>query len=221
MPACFRKRLDGSVHPKPSRQDLRERKLLEHHETELCGPSHCFISVDNKRICAYIGVHARLTSIKDLTMTVNTLPANEECNCFAVRATARHVSQSYDQFLAPAGLRTTQFSILTKLKRKGPVTINTLAEDMVMDRTTLGRNILPLERDGLIRIEPSASDRRAKELHLTKAGEKRLQAALKRWSQAQARFETVFGAKRAADLRALLRAAVRSQFAPAEQFTDR
>ncbi len=154
-------------------------------------------------------------------MTANTLPTPEECNCFAVRATARHVSQSYDQFLAPAGLRTTQFSILTKLKRKGPVTINTLAEDMVMDRTTLGRNILPLERDGLIRIEPSASDRRAKELHLTKAGEKRLQAALKSWSQAQARFETVFGAKRAADLRALLRAAVASQFAPAEQFTDR
>ena len=154
-------------------------------------------------------------------MTANTLPTPEECNCFAVRATARHVSQSYDQFLAPAGLRTTQFSILTKLKRKGPVTINTLAEDMVMDRTTLGRNILPLERDGLIRIEPSASDRRAKELHLTKAGEKRLQAALKGWSQAQARFETAFGAKRAADLRALLRAAMASEFAPAEQFTDR
>jgi len=83
-----------------------------------------------------------------------------------------------------------------------------------MDRTTLGRNILPLERDGLIRIEPSASDRRGKELHLTKAGEKRLQAALKRWSQAQTRFETVFGAKRAADLRALLRAAVRANSRP-------
>ncbi len=82
-------------------------------------------------------------------------------------------------------------------------------------------NQRPLERDGLIRIERVASDRRAKELHLTKAGEKRLQAALKGWSQAQARFETVFGAKRAADLRALLRAAVASQFAPAEQFTDR
>ena len=152
---------------------------------------------------------------------MDTIPSSEECNCFAVRAAARHVSQSYDQFLAPTGLRTTQFSMLAKLKRKGPLTINTLAEDMAMDRTTLGRNILPLERDGLIRIEPSASDRRAKELHLTKAGEKRLQAALKGWSQAQARFETVFGAKRAADLRALLRAAVASQFAPAEQFTDR
>jgi hypothetical protein len=62
---------------------------------------------------------------------------------------------------------------------EGPLTINALAEDMVMDRTTLGRNILPLERDGLIRIEATASDRRAKELHLTKAGEKRLQAALR------------------------------------------
>jgi len=44
-----------------------------------------------------------------------------------------------------------------QIKRKGPLTINTLAEDMAMDRTTLGRNILPLERDGLIRIEPAAS----------------------------------------------------------------
>ena len=113
-------------------------------------------------------------------MSVDTLPSPEECNCFAVRAAARHVTQSYDQFLAPTGLRTTQFSILAKLKRKGPLTINALAEDMLMDRTTLGRNILPLERDGLIRIEPAASDRRAKDLRLTKAGEKRFLAALKR-----------------------------------------
>src|SRR6476646_10896647 len=106
-------------------------------------------------------------------MATETLPRPEDCNCFAVRSAARHVSQFYDQFLSPIGLRTTQFSILAKLKRRGPLTINTLAKDMVMDRTTLGRNILPLERDGLIQIEPIASDRRAKELHLTKAGEKR------------------------------------------------
>src|SRR5690242_14585576 len=124
-------------------------------------------------------------------MSTDSLPKAEDCNCFAVRSAARHVSQFYDQFLLPIGLRTTQFSILARLKRKGPLTINALAEDMVMDRTTLGRNILPLERDGLISIEPTASDRRAKELRLTKAGEKRLQAALKGWSQAQARFETV------------------------------
>ena len=92
-------------------------------------------------------------------MSVDTLPSPEECNCCAVRAAARHVTQSYDQFLAPTGLRTTQFSILAKLKRLGPLTINTLARDMVMDRTTLGRNILPLERDGLVRIETAPSDR--------------------------------------------------------------
>ena len=146
---------------------------------------------------------------RDTIMPAKTLPT--DCNCFAVRSAARHVTQFYDQCLAPIDLRTTQLAVLIRLKRLGPLTINALAEDMVVDRTTLGRNILPLERDGLIRIEPSASDRRVRELHLTKAGQKRLQAALKRWSHAQARFEATFGTKRAADLRALLRALVSSE----------
>jgi DNA-binding MarR family transcriptional regulator len=111
-------------------------------------------------------------------------------------------------------LRVTQFSILAKLRRRSPLTINALAEDMVMDRTTLGRNIQPLERDGLIRIDPAPSDRRAKELHLTKAGEKRLQAGREAWARAQAHFEASFGTTRAAELRMLLRAVVASQFTP-------
>ncbi len=144
-------------------------------------------------------------------MPGETLPRVGECNCFAVRSAARHVTQFYDQFLAPTGLRTTQFSVLVRLKRKGPLTINKLAEDMVMDRTTLGRNILPLERDGLIAIEPNESDRRSKELHLTKAGEKRLQAGMKQWSRAQAQFESAFGPGRAADLRTMLQAVVANE----------
>src|ERR1700726_960093 len=153
---------------------------------------------------------------ENLTMSAVTPPRHEECNCFAVRSAARHVTQFYDQFLAPSGLRTTQFAILARLKRLGPLEIKVLARDMVMDRTTLGRNILPLERDGLIRIEATASDRRAKELHLTKAGEKRLQVAHERWSEAQSRFETTFGPRRAAELRKMLRAAVASEFGPAD-----
>jgi DNA-binding MarR family transcriptional regulator len=155
-----------------------------------------------------------MSRTKDFVMAVDSPLSPEECNCFAIRAAARHVTQFYDQVIAPTGLRTTQFSILAKLKRSGPLTINALAEDMVMDRTTLGRNILPLERNELIRIKPAASDRRAKELHLTKGGEKRLEAARKRWSVAQARFEASFGAVRAADLRASLRAVVASEMAP-------
>jgi DNA-binding MarR family transcriptional regulator len=64
----------------------------------------------------------------------------------------------------------------------------------------------------LIKIEASADDRRAKNLHLTKAGDKRLQAGRVAWVKAQARFETQFGAKRAADFRAMLRAVIASDF---------
>ena len=136
-----------------------------------------------------------------------SFPGPEDCTCLAVRQAARHVTQFYDQFLAPAGLRTTQFSILGKLRRLGPVSINALAADMVMDRTTLGRNILPLEREGLIAIVPGRSDRRSKELTLTEAGIERLRGAVKAWGEAQSRFDAAFGAKRSAELRGLLRAA--------------
>src|SRR5580692_11477677 len=130
-------------------------------------------------------------------MTAQIQPRPEDCNCFALRSAARHATQLYDQFLAPIGLRTSQFSILAKLKRRGPLTISALAEDMVMDRTTMGRAIQPLERDGLIRIESAGSDRRVKKVHLTNSGEKRLQKGVKAWSQAQARFEADFGTGRA------------------------
>jgi DNA-binding MarR family transcriptional regulator len=142
-------------------------------------------------------------------------PRPEECNCLAVREAARHVTQFYDRFLAPVGLRTTQFAILAKLKGLGPMTINALAGHLVMDRTTLGRNILPLRRDGLITVVKGRSDGRSKQLSLTHAGAKRLHAAVKAWAQAQARFETVFGAKRTSELRALLRAVTTSDFGAA------
>ena len=133
------------------------------------------------------------------------------CNCLALRQAARHVTQFYDQCLAPTGLRTTQFSILAKLKRLGPMTINALARELVMDRTTLGRTMLPLERDGLISIEEGTLDRRSKELHLTKDGADRLRAAAKSWREAQTRFEAAFGGERAAKLRDELHALVSSE----------
>ncbi|HEY3616526.1 MAG TPA: MarR family winged helix-turn-helix transcriptional regulator [Candidatus Sulfotelmatobacter sp.] len=130
----------------------------------------------------------------------------EECNCLAVRQAARHITQFYDHFLAPSGLRTTQFSILANLRRLGPTTINALAAVMVMDRTTLGRNILPLERDGLIAIEQGSRDRRSKELRVTAAGEARFRAGMKGWVQAQRQFENAFGAERTTDMRTILHA---------------
>jgi DNA-binding MarR family transcriptional regulator len=126
------------------------------------------------------------------------------CNCLALRQAARHVTQFYDQYLASTGLRSTQFSILAKLQGLGAMTINGLARELVMDRTTLGRTMLPLERDGLIAIRDSLHDRRSKELVVTKAGTDRLQRAAKLWVEAQKEFEERFGVRRAADLRGLL-----------------
>ena len=89
-----------------------------------------------------------------------------------------------------------------------------------MDRSTLGRNIQPLERDGLIAIESDPSDLRAKVLRLTRDGEKRLEAARKAWSQAQTYFESSFGVRRSAEMRELMRAVVASSSSNASDFSE-
>ena len=150
-------------------------------------------------------------------MSAGRTPNFQECNCLAIRQAARHVTQFYDQLFAPVGLRATQYAILSNLWRGGPMTINALAAALVMDRTTLGRNILPLEREGLIEIGPGASDRRRREIRLSAAGAARLAAARRDWAKAQARFDTVFGSERAAALRDLLREVAASDFAAAER----
>jgi DNA-binding MarR family transcriptional regulator len=144
-------------------------------------------------------------------MTPEAAAKFQQCNCLAVRQAARYLTQFYDQFLASSGLRTTQFSILAKLMGFGALSINALAKELVMDRTTLGRNMLPLEREGLIEIVPGTTDRRTKELRLTKAGQERLRAATPGWNEAQAKFEASFGRKRSAELRTLLDQVVASE----------
>lgn len=130
----------------------------------------------------------------------------EFCTCLAIRQAARHVSQYFDQHLAPSGLRITQFSILAKLKARGALTINSLADVLVMDRTTLGRNILPLKRDGLIGIVQGTVDRRSKELRLTDFGREQLGKAWPYWAAAQAGFDVAFGSHEDSMLRTLMRA---------------
>jgi DNA-binding MarR family transcriptional regulator len=137
----------------------------------------------------------------------------EVCNCLALRQAARHVSRFYDRFMAPAGLRSTQFSILVRLKRNGPMTISRLAAELVMDRTTLGHNLRPLEREGLVAVVEGSADRRSRELRLTAAGAARLRAAAEGWRQAQAGFEAAFGARQARALRRLLQAVASSELA--------
>ena len=129
------------------------------------------------------------------------------CNCLALRQAARHISQIYDSYLASEGLRTTQYSILAKLNRLGPLSINELAKSMVMDRTTLGRAIRPLERDRLLTVG-EGEDGRTRSLRLTPIGVARLKAATAKWREAQKNFELTFGAQDAEQLRSVLQRVV-------------
>jgi DNA-binding MarR family transcriptional regulator len=136
------------------------------------------------------------------------LPADQTpCNCLALRQAARHISQLYDRHLAQAGLRGTQYSILSKLSRLGPMPIGKLAESMVIERTALGRAIGPLERDRLISVAPGPNGR-TRCVQLTAVGQARLKNAAAHWRRAQKEFESAYGTGAAADLRSSLRRVV-------------
>jgi DNA-binding MarR family transcriptional regulator len=125
------------------------------------------------------------------------------CNCLALRQAARHATQLYDRHLAAEGLKTSQYSILAKLARLGPQSINSLAAMMVMDRTTTTRAVQPLARDKLVAIAPG-EDERTRVVRITPAGEKRAKTAAARWREAQKEFEAGYGAGAAERLRAEL-----------------
>jgi DNA-binding MarR family transcriptional regulator len=125
------------------------------------------------------------------------------CNCLALRQAARHVTQLYDRHMAPEGLRTNQYSILSKLARLGPLSINQLAGMMVMDRTTMGRAVRPMVRDKLLAVG-RGEDGRTRVVRLTAAGEARLKSAMVRWKAAQREFEAAYGTPEAEKLRASL-----------------
>ncbi len=128
------------------------------------------------------------------------------CTCFYVRRAARHVTQAYDSHLAPTGLRTTQYSLLNTLAGGGSGSLLAVARRMGLDRTTLGRNLRPLERDGLVSIVVDPQDRRGRLLTITAAGEERLAQARLCWAAAQAAFERRYGADETHSLHATLSA---------------
>jgi DNA-binding MarR family transcriptional regulator len=129
------------------------------------------------------------------------------CTCGSLRKASRRISQFYDAALAPVGIKSTQFSILAEVERgsiDGPVTMCELATAMVMDRSTLGHNLRPLERDDLLSLQLALTDRRKRHVALTKKGKATLQRARRLWRNAEGRFEKIFGKRHAADLRAVL-----------------
>ena len=146
-------------------------------------------------------------------MSRQAMQEEGRCNCLALRQAARYLTASYDQVLGESGLRTMQFSILYKLGARGPQTIGELSAIMAMDRTTLARNLKPLEREDLVRVR-SGADRRHRQVELTPSGRKKWESAFPHWQKAQKQFESRFGVARAKQLRGTLRAVLGSGLDP-------
>ena len=136
----------------------------------------------------------------------------EICNCAALRQAARRVTKLYDDALAPIGLGANQFSILAGLSLVGPRTIQDLARVVVMDRSTLGHLLRPLEKRGLVKLEISKRDRRSRMVALTQAGEAAVVKGRPRWAAAQRQFESTFGREAALELRTVLKEIATSEF---------
>jgi DNA-binding MarR family transcriptional regulator len=128
------------------------------------------------------------------------------CHCALLRKASRHVSQFYDGVLKATGLKTSQLSLMRAVyfRPDRELTMGELAEILVMDRSTLGHNLRPLERAEFVRLVDSKADRRARIVTLTPKGRRKCEASEASWSEAQRQFERIYGLKKMADLRASL-----------------
>ena len=133
-----------------------------------------------------------------------TSPFLDSCYCFAVRQAARRITSAYDAALAPTGVTSPQFGILSLLDETPGASLQDLALALRADRTTVLRGVQVLEKAGLIAALPRLKAKAELKLHLTKAGMDRLTAARPLWSGAQRQFEADCSVEKAGHLRAAL-----------------
>jgi DNA-binding MarR family transcriptional regulator len=117
---------------------------------------------------------------------------NSICCCFNMRKVMRAVTQYYDKHLEKSGIRTTQLTLLIELSTKNAKTLTEIADNLVMDRTTLTRNLKPLEKAGYITtLQPL--DKRSKAYALTEKGQQVVNNCLPIWQTAQTKIVSSFG----------------------------
>jgi DNA-binding MarR family transcriptional regulator len=143
-------------------------------------------------ICSYI---ARMEKRKAVAK-----PKTLGCTCMRLRKASRRVSQIYDRSLEAAGMTVTQYGVLGHIARYEGISIGALAERLIMDPTTLTRNLAPLERRGLVKMKADPHDKRSRCLHLTASGRSAFESAVPAWTAAQRRIEEACGGSETAAL---------------------
>ncbi|MEQ9519590.1 MAG: MarR family winged helix-turn-helix transcriptional regulator [Parvibaculum sp.] len=116
-----------------------------------------------------------------------------DCACLSARKATRAVTQLYDKHLAHADMRITQFTLLNAIAAFGTISIHDLATELVIDRTTLTRNLKPLAKAGWVKSDVNQKDARVRDLTLTDDGIARLEKAIPYWEKAQAEFVNKIG----------------------------
>jgi DNA-binding MarR family transcriptional regulator len=122
-----------------------------------------------------------------------------ECFATSICKASRHLTQLYDDALAPSGLRSTQFSLLAK--RSAPPTPMELAEAMMSDRSSLGHALRPLVRDGHIVSRRGETDRRTQQIVLTDRGHDKSREGTRHRQMAQEAFVPLYGGEWSETLR--------------------
>jgi DNA-binding MarR family transcriptional regulator len=136
----------------------------------------------------------------DLELCAN---AAASCACFNFRKASRAVTQQFDELLQPTGLRSTQLVVLIAVAVSDSPGVAALARELVMDRSTLTRNLRPLVKQGLLKVR-LGKDRRTRLVDMTPHGREVLGAALPVWADAQDRFVSQLGSDRWQELLSLL-----------------
>ncbi|WP_245276352.1 MarR family winged helix-turn-helix transcriptional regulator [Methylocapsa aurea] len=106
------------------------------------------------------------------------------CLCLRIQRASRAIGRRFDDAFRSVGLNNWQFSLLMNLSRPSPLTVNGLAEQLGMDRTTTTKNLRPLERRGLLEIRLDEHDARVRRIVLTDAGRALLVEAVPHWQAA-------------------------------------
>ena len=117
----------------------------------------------------------------------------DTCVCLNIRKASRAVTRLYDEALQGTGVRYTQLIILMVLDHLENITVSGLAEELVMDTSTVARNLRPLEKQNLIKVVPG-KDRRQRIVSLTEKGRDVVTDGLQHWRVAQQKITENFTA---------------------------
>jgi DNA-binding MarR family transcriptional regulator len=145
-------------------------------------------------------------------------PLPSGCTNFKLRQLTRRVSQHFDRIVAGAGLKTTQYSLLSHIERLGPVSPGELARAMTMDASTLTRNLKPLLKLGWAALGPGI-DGRSRVVSTTPAGLAKRAEASRLWKRAQLDLNARLGNAKVFELHRLLEDCL-SQLEPQAEAAD-